>query len=870
MSIKIKTGLFLVLICCFNFATIISAQQIDFNKRIVLPDKDYSVSQLLGILITDYSINLSYDSELDHTEQKINLPKNMYSLKSLIDEIEKQCKSIKFITKGDNIIAKKKKYAKKLIISGFIRGETDGEALIGATVFDKNSSSGTIANEYGFYSIKTNAENANIVYSYAGYQPKELAFTITKDTVIDINLTSRHEIEEVVVKANKNEKINSAQVSKAKLDIKQTQLLPQLIGESDILKSIQLLPGVQSGTEGTGGLYIRGGSQGNNLILLDGAPVYNSNHFWGLFSVFNTESLQHVDLYKGGFPAQYGGRLSSVLDIRMKEGNNQKFSGNVGIGLISSKILFEGPIVKDKTSFILTGRRSNLDLFAEAMDFEAFKFYDVNFKINHQFSSRNRLFFSLYKSYDALVNNLENIFLDDELSYKYNMGWGNTTSTLRWNYIPTNKLFLNTTLTYSAFNTDGKSETKGVINNRYQEKTDTYISNLESKAASIDLSWFPSNKHSLKFGSKFIVNSYPFMKQKSMEKDSVLFYDETYLDTVFHANEMHAYAQYEVKLLPNLTSQIGLHASLYRIANTTFHAFEPRFTLKYEISPEWSVKTAYTEMTQYDFQRPSIFEAYRTNDGFGFKANPEIWLPCTWLLPPQRSKQVVLGTYFNFFRNFQISVEGYYTKMNHVIEDQTIKIDEIPDVWEKLFQSGNGRSYGTEILLEKKDGKVSGWIAYTLSKTERQFDNLNDGDYFPYMFDRRHNMNVVLNYNVSKKFDIGLIWDYKSGRHITLPDAQYSSAFNLYTPGDDVNDLYALSTINVYRLPAYHRLDIGLNFHKKRRRFSRTLSIGAYNAYNHHNSSIVFLDYRESDDTQEVIKSRALPVLPYISYKLKF
>ena len=878
MSIHLKHRGLVVFLCCISLVTNVKAREINLDQVISLHKQNYNISQLFEILITDYSISLSYNSELEEIKTYVSFPKKEYSLKSVLKEIETQCKTIEFIIQDDNIIAKKKKLTKKYTISGFIRGEADGEALIGATVYDKNSSTGTVANEYGFYSLRVSDDNADIRFSYIGYQSIEFGLKITKDTVIDIDMSAHHEIEEVVIRAKNSEILESTQVSKVKFNIKQTETLPQLIGESDILKSIQLLPGVQSGTEGTGGFYVRGGSDGNNLILLDGAPVYNSNHFWGLFSVFNTEALQNVELYKGGFPAQYGGRLSSVLDIRMKEGNNQNFSGSGSMGLISSKILLEGPIIKDKTSFIVTARRSNLDLLANLGDIQTLNFYDINFKINHQFSNRNRLFFSMYKSHDDFNQVIDNSFLgtdSDESTYNYIMGWGNITSTLRWNYVPTNKLFLNTTLTYSSFITDGKGDFKGIINNRYQEKSVKYISNLGNKSASVDLSWYPTNKHTLKFGSKYIMNVYPYKNQERLERDSVLFYDRMYFDTTFLSHEMHAYIQDEIELMPGLKSQIGLHASLYNISNKTFYSIEPRIALRYEISPVWSVKTAFTEMTQYDFQRPGIFELIRTEEGIGISANPEIWLPCTRILLPQKSKQVVLGTYFYINKSYELSIEGFYTRMNNVVDVRKSFVNDIPDVWEEMFQSGKGRAYGAEFLLEKKDGKVKGWLAYTLSKTERQFDNLNNGEYFPYMFDRTHNINFVMNYYAGKKFDIGIVWDYKSGRHITLPDGQYSSAFNLDSPDKNANDLYALSNVNAYRLPAYHRLDIGLNFHKERKRFSRTLSMGVYNAYKNHNSFLILLDYRDPDNTgntnQEVVKSYALfSIIPYINYTLKF
>ncbi len=891
-SLKLFLG-----ILCFTFWTSNSwAQQTVLTKKITLPEQDYTVSHLFEVLIASYNINLSYNNELERTDTRLIFPKKEYTLQAVFNEIEKQSGTIEFIIKDNNIIAKQKKPIKRVTISGFIKGKSDGEALIGATIYDRNSSTGTVADNYGFYSIKTIADRINVEFSYLGYETYHLKCTLTRDTIIDIKLSSQIAIKEVIVNANRLDKLESTQVSSSRIDLKKASLLPQLIGESDLMKTIQLLPGVQQGTEGTGGIYVRGGSQGDNLVLLDGAPVYCLNHFFGLFSVFNTDAIRKVELYKGGFPSNYGGRLSSVLDIRTKEGNNQKFSGSGTIGLISSKLLLEGPIVKGKTSFVLSGRRSNIDLianpfFEEGNLLRGLHFYDANLKINHQFSSRNRLFFSLYKSEDNLSMFIDNtIFPDLDGEYdsthiqlkniSNNISWDNVSSSLRWNYVITNNLFLKTTCTYSSYGTNRASESNTFLYNMDQNQQFKEVFDLENRSVQTDFSWFPTNKHSLKFGGSYIYNTIPFTQGKSFKKEDEIVYDTVFFDTLLKTQELHFYLGDDIRLSENLKAQIGAHASLYHVDDKWYRNLEPRVSLRYSITPSWSVKAAYSEMAQYMFQKPDVFEAVLTNKSISLKLNPEVWAPCTKKLPPQKSKQIVLGTYLNLLSKFNLSLEGYYKKISNVIENSDIPQDGIgvPEVWEDLFQHGKGRSYGLEFLLEKNEGKLNGWIAYTLSKTERQFENVTNGQYFPYKFDRRHNLNFVANYRFNERIDMGLIWVYRSGNRLTIPDGKYTSNFNLNTPNpeNETYDIYALSNVNAYQLPAYQRLDLSVNLHKKRKTFSRILSLGAYNVYNHHNSFLVFLDYRSAnqneidDGTISVISFSQFSFLPYINYTINF
>jgi hypothetical protein len=772
--------------------------------------------------------------------------------------------------------------AQHYTISGFVEDSISGEALIHASVINTNSKAGIVTNDYGFFSISSNMDSIQMDISYVGYKKLSISLiNLKKDTTLKVHLSPFTRLDEVVIVGNKNEKVKSSQVSMSKIDLKKAALLPVFAGENDLVKTIQLLPGVQSGTEGTGGLQIRGGSQGDNLVLLDGAPVYNVNHMWGFFSVFNTDAIQNVELYKGGFPARYGGRLSSVLDIRMKEGNDQKFEGSGSIGLISSKLTLQGPIVKDKTSFIISARRSYLDIFFKPFtkDF-GYYFYDASVKVNHRFSSNSRLFLSLYTGKDNLFFTLNEDFLGEGNVNKTesNNSWGNLTSSLRWNYIFNSKLFLNTTLIYSKYRANVNSEVQSTLLNEQQKNTGRSFSNLQNNSAMFDFSYFPNTKHSVKFGGSYTYFTYlPISKHVIYSKNDLINYDSIYWNQNVNAHEIHTYAEDDIDFTSKLKSNIGLHASFYHVNNKWYKSLEPRISIRYLLTPDLSLKIAYTEMQQYVFQYPNIMSIYKKGNNVTLNANPEVWLPATNILPPQKSKQIVIGSILELDKGYDISVEGFYKSLSNVIEDGEFNYNQQPEKWENLFEIGKGYSYGMELYAEKKLNKITGWIAYTLSKTERQFDNLNNGKAFPYTFDRRHNLNIVFNQKYRDKFDIGIVWVYGSGRCITLPDEQYISNFNFATgeSTSDKNDISGLSPKNAYRMPAYHRLDIGLNFHKQKKWGERTWSMGVYNAYNHHNSFLVYVDYNKVNGQlatdKKVIKSISLfPILPYITYSFKF
>ena len=781
---------------------------------------------------------------------------------------------------------------KKINVSGFVRDSATGENLINANVYEKESMTGTITNEYGFYSLSLEDGSTMLVYSFVGYKKKQLEINLLKDTVINVELELLSELEEVKVYGSEVSKVERTQMSMVEIPTSTLSKIPVLLGEPDILKVIQLLPGVQSGTEGTSGIYVRGGGPDQNLFLLDGVPVYNASHLFGFFSVFNPAAINTVKLYKGGFPARFGGRLSSVVDIRMKEGNNKEVKGEFSIGLISSRFSLEGPIKKDKTSFIISGRRTYLDLLArpiikaannssDGYDYTGgYYFYDLNAKINHIFSERSRLYFSSYLGLDKAYTIEEGYYVNDHVRFneKYEAGlkWGNMTHALRWNYVYDPKLFSNVTLTYSKYNFNVGEEAL-VRNTRENTRTEDifdYNSGIEDFAAKIDFDFFPAQKHSVKFGVENIFHSFsPGVNHVKYTEEGVQeeAADTTYGNNNVRANELRLYAEDIIDLSSRFKINIGGHFSLFNVQGKAYTSFEPRASLRFLGSEKWSLKASYAKMSQYIHLLTTSTISLPT----------DLWLPSTRRVEPQISHQWALGGFYKLPKGFDVSVELFYKSMNNLIEyKEGASFTGISAGWESKIESGSGEAYGMEVLLEKSVGKTTGWLGYTLSKSDRKFENLNFGKTFPAKYDRRHDISLALTHKFSDRMDVGATWVFGTGNATTL-------ALQKYPPGYYVDfhtgnyDIEYYGSRNNYRQPNYHRLDIGINFHKQKKRGVRTWSIGVYNAYNRQNPFYLYWGYDNVggyndqgwyyEDSERALKQVSLfPLIPSISYSYKF
>ena len=672
--------------------------------------------------------------------------------------------------------------------------------------------------------------------------------------------------------------VEKTETSVIEVPIEQIKTIPALLGEVDIIKAIQLLPGVQS-SEGTSGFYVRGGGPDQNLILLDGVPVYNASHLGGIFSVFNADAIKSVRLTKGGFPARFGGRLSSVLQIDMKEGNSKEFKGDATIGLISSKFTFEGPIIKDKTSFIISARRTYVDLivspFLPSTTDLTLYFYDLNAKINHKLSKKDRIYLSAYTGKDKLGIDYSDSSIDQisngQNSLNFGLGYGNLTSTLRWNHLFSDKLFSNTTLTYSrySFNTDYGVNSTYTTNNETEiwDINFGYISGIEDLGARIDFDFIPNPKHEIKFGTSYTNHNF-FPGETTLSVNEILTdtSQNFSLDTVLNfsgntiADELYFYVEDNFKISNRLKANLGIHLGYYNTdrSNSIFKnniSFQPRASVRYLLNDKWSIKGSYAEMTQ------NIH--LLSNSSIGFPS--DIWVPATDTVPSQTSKQWA-GNISTEFGNgeYELSLEGYYKTMNNLITYKSGYSNlSSTESWENSVETGGiGESYGAELFLQKKKGRTTGWIGYTLSWTNRKFDNINFGEWYPYKFDRRHDFSLVVSHRFNEKWDAGLTWVYGTGNAITFPQAVY---FGIPNSGNDrVDVIESYGQRNSTRLDAYHRLDLGFNKTVKKKRLTKILSFGAYNLYSRKNPFFAYLTYELGNRVAKQVS--LFPIIPSISY----
>ena len=765
---------------------------------------------------------------------------------------------------------------KRYTVSGYIKDAATGETMIGATLAVKGNSRGINSNQYGFYSITLNEGKYSIVYSYVGYKSVMINLDLKADTVLNIDLPTGVQLsEEVIVTSRKRDNnVKTAQMGKITLPIEQIKSIPAFLGEVDLLKVIQLLPGVRNAGEGSAGFYVRGGGPDQNLILLDDAVVYNSGHLFGFFSIFNSDAIKNVSLIKGGMPAQYGGRLSSVLDISMKEGNNQKFQVDGGLGVIASRLSIQGPIKKNKASFIVSGRRTYVDALSKPFIKKSnqfygsgYYFYDLNAKINYKFSERDRVYLSGYFGRDVFD------FANGTQSLKVNIPWGNTTGTLRWNHVFNNKLFLNTTAVYNDYNFTFKAN-----QNSFELKLASGIKDVSLKQ---DYDYYPFSKHKLKFG--FLYTYHRFTPSVvSGRQDSVVFNPQN--AQLKYAHEAAVYVQDTWEINSKLNINAGLRYSGFqqigpnKIYTTddngtrtdstvfgrgkavkTYGGLEPRLTMRYALNESTSFKASVTRNLQY----------IHLVSNAGTTLPTDIWVPSTYKVKPQISWLYAAGLFKNFKNNtYETSIEVYYKDMQHQIEYKEGYVPNSIDDVENSFVFGKGWSYGTELFINKVKGRLTGWVGYTLSWTWRKFADLNFGNKYPAKFDRRHDLSVVAIYELNKKWKFGATFVFGSGNAATLPQ-------RFYIINGVLTQEY--SRINEYRLPSYHRLDLSATLTPKknvRRKVKREWVFSVYNAYSRKNPYFIYYDQSGSplngDLKVQAKQVSIFPIIPAITYNIKF
>ncbi len=767
----------------------------------------------------------------------------------------------------------------KFTISGYLSDASSGEKLISANVFDVKSAKGTVSNTYGFYSLTLPKDSVEISFSYIGYETQIVKFYLDKDIVINADISNAIELVTVEVVGEKFSRIEEeTQMSRMEVPVETIKKVPALLGEVDVLKTLQLLPGVQSGGEGQNGLYVRGGSPDQNLILLDGVPVYNVSHLLGFFSVFNADAIKNVTLTKGGFPARFGGRLSSVLEINMKEGNMSEFHGEGSIGLISSKLTLEGPIVKDKASFIVSARRTYIDLLAKPFVKKAAQeegtelglklfFYDLNAKVNVKINEKHRLYLSSYSGADVFgIESKEKYDDGDEFNLDNQTDWGNVTSALRWNYQINNKLFANTTLTYSQFKFDFLAAVEDKYDGMSEAFSAKYTSGIYDYAGKIDFDYIPNPNHYVRFGTSVTHHRYnPGAFQFDIQADDVDF------DTILGSQQSKSleYALYleDEMSFGALKANIGVHASGFKVKgseNEFYYSIQPRIGLRYLLSNDLAIKASFNTMAQYI--------NLLTNESLSLPT--DLWVPSTKRVKPQTSWQAAIGVAKTLWDEYEFSVEGYYKQMKNVVSyKEGVDFIGLENDWQDKVTQGDGEAYGMEVFLQKKKGKTTGWIGYTLSWNWRQFDEINGGDRYPFKYDRRHDISVVMSHEINDKITLTGAWVYGTGNSITLPLFRYTTPVyveindNQFSVGS--REIETIGKKNDFRMDAYHRLDLNIEFYKKKRRYERWWTIGAYNVYNRKNPYFIYAG-RNRDGERAFKQVSLFPVIPSVSWKFKF
>ena len=842
----------------------------------------------MAVLEKKYGIHFVYDASLP-LERRLGQPNGTTLEEALAHLFEGS--DIRYEIKGKHVILKKNR---KVTISGLILDAASGETLIGAGV--TSGKDGAVTNNFGFYSLSIPGKDdkVSVTYSYVGYTTKTISIRVQKDTTINVRLSPGASLEEAIVTAQRESGVAATKMSAIEVPVAAIKSAPALFGEADVLKIIQLLPGVQGGTEGFSGLYVRGGGPDENLLLLDGIPIYNAEHMLGIFSVFQPEAVKKVTLYKGSFPARYGGRISSIIDVRTNDGNLYETHGSFGVSMLSDKLHLEGPIWKGKTSFSVSARGMHTLLLTPIIKLTGFDgnyfFYDLDAKLTHRFSDRDRLYFNVYNGLDDFYYRNQDNYgsgrTGGDIADNQNLGirWGNTVAALRWNHVLGPKLFANTTVAFNRYKmqieSDLVSKETGLDgslgNNRYQFD---YRSGMRDWVAKVDFDYTPSPSQKVKFGADYTYHTFipeTFTTYAREVMGGVVQIDTTIsmksnAEQVGH--EASLYVEDDIRIGSRLTLNPGLHASLFGTQGKTYWSLEPRMSAKVAMTEDWSAKLSYSRMSQYVHLLSSS----------QISLPVDLWVPITKDIRPETSDQYSLGLYYTGIPGWEFSLEGYYKNMRNVLEyKEGVAFMFDSSGWENKVEVGTGRAMGIEFFIEKTMGKTTGWLGYTLAKSDRLFPTINHGERFPYRYDRRHNVNLLVNHKFNEKFDISATWNFASGGTTTLPERRIvmMSPFNPPRYADLV------TSRNNYRLPASHTLNLGFNFHRKHNRGEGIWSLSVYNVYNHMNPNLVlkendqhFIGSSNLDgsgtqwqevNTVRLKKITFLPLFPSIGYTRTF
>lgn len=788
--------------------------------------------------------------------------------------------------------------AQNYTISGSVIDSASGETLISATVMDVKSGRGVLTNAQGRFSLTLKKDTVHLRVSYMGYKTITETIILTGNVKRNYKMQSSLALKSVVIQGEKLTGAKSSQMSAVEIPVEQLKTVPVLFGEADLVKALQLLPGVQSGSEGNSGFYVRGGGPDENLFLLDGVPLYNVSHMGGFFSAFNTDAIKNVTLYKGSFPAHFSGRLSSVLDVTTNNGNDKQIHGSGSLGFISAKLNLEGPIKDDRTTFSLSARRTYADILLQPLvrrlaDRREYKlsagyyFYDLNGKLTHRFNDRSRLFASYYMGSDVIYTRIRTMSTDVQEQYlNFDTKWGNIVASTRWNYEINPKLFMNLTAAYTQYsNRVGVDYETLVPETEDTESSSTefdmdYLSRIYDVSVLADFDYTPNPDHLVKFGSTYTHHLFlPEVSSAHLNAYSAEVMNSSYmLDTTvnskpINADEMSIYIEDDWNITKVVKLNYGLNLSGFAVENKFYPTLQPRISGRVLLGEGISLKGGYSFMTQFLHLLSTTSVSMPT----------DLWVPVTAKIAPMYAHQVAAGFFYELSKIGDFSIEGYYKKMSNLLEYKDgASFWGSSESWEDKVVMGDGWAYGVEFLLQRNIGKLTGWIGYTWSKTMRLFDRpgqeLNDGKPFPAKYDRRHDISIVLNYKINDKIDISATWVYSTGNAATLSLQEYAQAqvaANDYAGVDPEgwSGYFSYSEgRNNFRMPDYHRMDIGANFKRSFKRCSRVINVSVYNLYNHKNPYMIYESHEHSYNGYNgaLVSLTIFPILPSVAYTLKF
>ncbi len=763
-------------------------------------------------------------------------------------------------------------------LSGFVTDSSSGERLIGATILEPNRQTGTATNEYGYFAINLTAGRLRLRISYLGYDDYEGEIDLNRDTRLDIALNSAGvNLGEVVVMAT-TRKQDQNTMSSVPLDLAAMRKMPALAGETDVLRNLQLLPGIATGSEGSAGLFVRGGSPDQNLIIADGVPLYNVSHLFGFLSVFNSDALHHVDVVKGGFPARYGGRLSSVIDVTLKEGNSRELHGNLTAGVVTSKFSLEGPLADGKMSFFLSGRRSFMGELLRPITrqqkrdagndgFSTYYFYDLNAKINYRLSDKDRLYLSFYQGRDdyrdqttiksGFAGTTAERFIEGDIN------WGNRIAALRWNHLSGPRLFSNLTLFVSQYDFQTEqADSLQLSGGRSSRAIFGKGSLVRDWGVKLDFHAFPRSGHNLRWGLQSVAQlfrqDFDSFQRTDTNTAMLQFCEST------PAWNSFLYIEDDIDFNPRWGANVGLHGALYSVEGSHFTALQPRVSLRWKASENSALKAGFATMTQ--------FLHLLSNSGIGLPT--DLWIGATPDIGPQQAWQAGITYELALPKGYELSVETYYKDMDGLVEYREgssffLNAGSVAD----NLTTGSGQSYGAEFMLAKRSGRANGWLAYTWSKSDRTFPELNQGRTFPFTYDRRHDLSIVVNQQLPRNWQLSCTWVYASGRATTLPASNFTDNSIIASPTDvNVALLIDYSDRNAYRFKPYHRLDVGLTHEKKIKWGVRTLNFSLYNAYNRLNTFYIRAELNGDPVTSATrfTDETLFPIIPGIAYGIVF